>query len=191
MFKIKKYFKTCFNHNIILLIFILFSCTKEGNSPNNYFFTLYPSHNNKTSYIIHSITPYSKHLTFDLSQEDYSKMIKSDSISDYANDISSIITYRKDYLIKTCFGLNKIVEIIPINESEKAEDEINIKYIYSDPSLQISQNLKYCYSTIVSNPSTSKAKNENIIITYWVQTQSDGTFSFFTQQKKNLVKFII
>ena len=79
MFKIKKYFKTCFNHNIILLIFILFSCTKEGNSPNNYFFTLYPSHNNKTSYIIHSITPYSKHLTFDLSQEDYSKMIKSDS----------------------------------------------------------------------------------------------------------------
>ena len=92
MFKIKKYFKTCFNHSIILLIFILFSCTKEGNSPNNYFFTLYPSHNNKTSYIIHSITPYSKHLTFDLSQEDYSKMIKSDSISDYANDISSIIT---------------------------------------------------------------------------------------------------
>ena len=192
MFKIKKYFKTCFNHSIILLIFILFSCTKEGNSPNNYFFTLYPSHNNKTSYIIHSITPYSKHLTFDLSQEDYSKMMKSDSISDYANDISSIITYRKDYLIKTCFGLNKIVEIIPINEAEKAEEEINIKYIYSDPSLQISQNLKYCYSTIVSNPSTSKAKDENIIITYWVQTQSDGTFLhraiFFYPAKKKFSK---
>ena len=176
MLKVIKHFKKCFNYYIILLLCISFSYTKEQNGQNKYFFTLYPSHNNTTSYIVHSITPYSQHLTIDLSQEEPSKMIKSEQISDYSNNISSIIFYRKDYLIKTCFSQNKIVEIIPLDEMEKDYDKIKTKYIYSEQGLHISQNLKYCYSTIISNPSTSKTKDENIIITYWVQIQQDGTY---------------
>ena len=165
MFKIKYCSKYFIYFITLIIILFSFSHSKSQSSRTNYFFTLYPSINNTTSYIVHSITPYSEYLTIDLSEKDESQMIKSESISDYSNNISSIIHYKKDYLIKTCFGLNKIVEIIPSNEIEKKYDEIKTKYIYSDKNIKISEDVKYCYSTIVSNPDTSKIKEENIIIT--------------------------
>ena len=188
MFKIKYCSKYFIYFITLIIILFSFSHSKSQSSRTNYFFTLYPSINNTTSYIVHSITPYSEHLTIDLSEKDESQMIKSESISDYSNNISSIIHYKKDYLIKTCFGLNKIVEIIPSNEIEKKYDEIKTKYIYSDKNIKISEDVKYCYSTIVSNPDTSKIKEENIIITYWVQINSDRTYShksiFFYPERK-------
>jgi hypothetical protein len=141
---------------------------------------MYPSHNDKTSYLLHSFTPYEEHLTIDLSEEDQSKAIKKEIISDFSNSISSIFFYKEDYLIKTCFGSNKIVEIIPLEEINfdyKDDLQIKTKFVYTQLGLQISQNLKYCYSTIVTNPDTSKIKDQDVIITYWVEINSDNSYS--------------
>ena len=161
----------------IYLILLLFSIAQEQSDKNNYFFTMYPSYDNKTSYLLHSFTPNSEHLIIDLSKENKDEMIKKESISDFTNSISSIIFYEKDLLVKTCFGINKIVEIIPVQEINKNYDEIKTKYIYSKAGLQISKDLKYCYSTIVTNPDTSVIKDHNVIITYWVEINSDGSYS--------------
>ena len=59
-----------FTQHYFYLIFLLFSFSYEQNDKKNYFFTMYPSHNNKTSYLIHSFTPYSEHLRIDLSAEE-------------------------------------------------------------------------------------------------------------------------
>ena len=114
------------------IILLLFSISYEEDDKSNYFFTMYPSHNNKSSYLIHTFTPYSEHLTIDLSSEN-SDSIKKETISDYSNSQSSIIFYKEDYLVKTCFSENKIVEIIPleqIDKNYKSEDQIKIKYTY-------------------------------------------------------------
>ena len=164
--------------NIILLFF---SFSHEQNSQPKYFFTMYLSHNNKTPYLLHAFTPYAEHLTINLSEEDLNKAIKKEIISDYVNSISSIIFYKEDYLIKTCFGTNKIVEIIPleeINRDYKDVLQIKSKYIiYTQAGLQISQNLKYCYSTVVSNPDSSKINDQEVIITYWVEINSDNSYT--------------
>ena len=164
--------------NIILLFF---SFSHEQNSQPKYFFTMYLSHNNKTPYLLHAFTPYAEHLTINLSEEDLNKSIKKEIISDYVNSISSIIFYKEDYLIKTCFGTNKIVEIIPleeINRDYKDVLQIKSKYIiYTQAGLQISQNLKYCYSTVVSNPDSSKINDQEVIITYWVEINSDNSYT--------------
>ena len=164
--------------NIILLFF---SFSHEQNSQPKYFFTMSLSHNNKTHYLLHAFTPYAEHLTINLSEEDLNKAIKKEIISDYVNSISSIIFYKEDYLIKTCFGTNKIVEIIPleeINRDYKDVLQIKSKYIiYTQAGLQISQNLKYCYSTVVSNPDSSKINDQEVIITYWVEINSDNSYT--------------
>ena len=179
MQKIEKMFPKYISH-YFYIIFILFSFSLEQNDNKNYFFTMYPSHNNKTSYLIHSFTPYSEHLTIDLSAEDEANLLKKETISDYANSISSIIFYKEDYLVKTCFGSNKIVEIIPLEEIDrdyKIDSEIKTRYIHTQQGLQISQNLKYCYSTIVSNPDTSQIRDEEVIITYWVEITSGNSYT--------------
>ena len=177
-----------------LTILLLFSISHEEDENTNYFFTMYPSHNNKSSYLIHSFTPYSEHLTIDLSSEN-SDSIKKESISDYSNSQSSIIFYKQDYLVKTCFSDNKIVEVIPleqIDKNYKSDSEIKTKYTYTQSGLKISQNLKFCYSNIVANPDNSKIKDENVIITYWVEINYDGSYThksiFFYPVKKQFSK---
>ena len=75
MQKREKMFPKYISHYFYLII-ILFSFSLEQNDNKNYFFTMYPSHNNKTSYLIHSFTPYSEHLTIDLSAEDEANLLK-------------------------------------------------------------------------------------------------------------------
>ena len=170
--------------NFYFIIIFILSFSSEEDSH----FIMYPSYNKNTSYLIHSYTPNSEFLTIDLSEEDVDKIIKKRNIEDYTNSFSSIIFYEKDYLIKTCFSSNKIIEIIPLEEADKNPDEIQNKYSYSEQGLQISDNLKYCYSTIVSNPDTSKIKDENIIVTYWVQNSAGNymhkTIFFYPETKK-------
>ena len=163
--------------SLIFLILIIFPLSHGQNDKSNYFFSMYPSQNKNKSYIIYSLTPFSEKLTIDLSVEESNKIIKKEQIPDISNNISSIIFYKEEFLVKTCFGANKVVEIIPTKEIDKTYNEINNRYIYSENGLQISKNLKYCFSTIVANPDTSKIKDENIIVTYWVMIKEDGTYN--------------
>ena len=179
-----------YNIYFFFIILLLLSFSHEENEQNNYFFTIYPSADTNTSFIIHSFTPYSEHLTIDFSQENPNKIIQKESIADYSNKHSSTFFYSKDYLIKTCFGANKIVEIIPVSETEKKYEEIKVKYVYSIEGINIAENIQYCFSTIITNPDkASNKKDENIIITYWVQILDNNNYShkvifFYPNSKK-------
>ena len=179
-----------YNLYFFFIILLLLSFSHEENEQNNYFFTIYPSADKNTSYIIHSFTPYSEHLTIDFSQENPNKIIQKESIADYSNKHSSTFFYKKDYLIKSCFSSNKIVEIIPVSETEKKYEEIKVKYVYSIEGINIAENIQYCFSTIITNPDkASNKKDENIIITYWVQILDNNNYShkvifFYPNTKK-------
>ena len=115
--------------SLIFLILIIFPLSHGQNDKSNYFFSMYPSQNKNKSYIIYSLTPFSEKLTIDLSVEESNKIIKKEQIPDISSNISSIIFYKEEFLVKTCFGANKVVEIIPTKEIDKAYNESFLKML--------------------------------------------------------------
>ena len=181
-------YKFIFQLNAILSLFflILFEKVKtvQENDFSKYFFTMYIQKNTTVPYILHANTHNSEHLTIDLSKDDISDMITKEQTSDYTNaNFSSTFYYEDEYLVKTCFGSNKIVEIIPQKESEsqtfihKTENNINI-----------SDNFVYCYSSTISNPDKT-IPDTKAIITYWVEYTSQKVYNhkcilFYPSSKK-------
>ena len=113
-----------YKRNIILksmiyfIIFFSFSINRVLKDNEVYFFNMYPSQSNQTPYIIYANTPFSELLTFNTSDEN-SKII-SEKIDEFTySNISSLFFYKNQYLVKTCFGPDKIVEIIPKEDIDK------------------------------------------------------------------------
>ena len=164
--------KKIFNFQAIsLVLLIIFENIEsiQDNDFDKYFFTLYSSKNAINSHILHVDTN-SQHLTIDLFQNN-NNMIKYESSTDYSNaNISSIFFYEDEYLVKTCFGSNKIVEIIPKSELEAQNNNSN--YIFmTENNINITRNFIYCYSTKIANPN-SNIKEPYSIVTYWVEFNS-------------------
>ena len=156
--------KIIFNFQIIsLVILIIFGNIKsnQDNDFDKYFFTLYTSKNALNSHILHADT-HSQHLTIDLSHNN-NNMIKKESSTDYTNaNISSIFFYENEYLVKTCFGSNKIVEIIP--QSELGAQNKSSNFIFTtENNINITKNFIYCYSTKINNPNSNIKEPYSII----------------------------
>ena len=172
---------------ILSLIFlILFENVKtvQENDFSKYFFTMYIQKKAAASYILHANTHNSEHLTIDLSKDDVSDMITKEPTSDYTNaNFSSTYYYEDEYLVKTCFGSNKIVEIIPQKESESQT------FIHkTENSKSITDNFVYCYSSTITNPDKT-IQDTKAIITYWVEYTSQKVYNhkcilFFPSSKK-------
>ena len=165
--------KQIFDLKIILFITFLLCLgnikSNDKNNFNKYFFTIYPSNNSQTPYILHADTPFKQHLRINCSETNTNKMIKKEAEIDYTNaNISSIFFYENEYMIKTCFGSNKIVQIISLNEIDSSTSN---NYVYQSDK-NISTDFIYCYSTIINNPN-SKNKNSKVIISYWVEKLSN------------------
>ena len=161
-----------FNFQIISLVLLIIFGIIESSQDNDfdkYFFTLYTSKNAINSQILHAET-HSHHLTIDLSQNNYN-MIKNEPSTDYTNaNISSIFFYENEYLVKTCFSSNKIVEIIPKSEFEAQNNNSN--YIFmTENNINITKNFIFCYSTKINNPNLN-IKEPYSIVTYWVEFNS-------------------
>ena len=96
----------------IFLIIFIFSEKINSIGDNNFkkfFFTMYSSNNSQTPYILNAYSP-SEHLKIDFSKKTNENIITKESTSDYANaNFSSISYYDNEYIIKTCFGKNKII----------------------------------------------------------------------------------
>ena len=102
-------------------------------------------------------------------------MIKQESTTDYANpNISSVYFYENEYLVKTCYGTRKIVEIIPQEDMDSTNENSN--YIFSLDNINISNNFIYCYSTTINNPVTS-IEDSKAIITYWVEINTSQNYN--------------
>ena len=137
------------------------------NNFNKYFFTIYPNKNSQTPYILNVNTANKEYLKINCSEVNSKNMIKKEASNDYANsNISSVFFYENEYIIKTCFGSNKIVEIKPQNETNSQSS------IYFSDNKNISKDFIYCYSTIINNPDSKNPKFK-AVITYWVEELSN------------------
>ena len=155
---------------IIFLLIPLRIKTNQQKGFSKYFFNMYPSKGSQTPYILHVNTPSSEKLKIDFSKIDEENVIIKETSTDYANpNISSVFFYEDEYLVKTCFGSNKLVEIIPQKEMETINE--NSKYVFSSDDINISNNLVYCYSTTINNP-VKTITDSKAIITYWVEINS-------------------
>ena len=97
---------------IFIIFFSLYFNTKEVNVEDDYYFQLCPSFNKKTPYLFHAFTPNYELLNINSSiGEDCSYKKEKVNESSY-NNLSKVNVYNNSLLIKTCFGPNKIVEII-------------------------------------------------------------------------------
>ena len=164
--------KIIFNIQIISLVLLIIFGNIQSSQYNDfdkYFFTLYTSKNPLNSHILYADT-HSQHLTIDLFLNN-NNMIKKEPSTDYTNaNISSIFFYENEYLVKTCFGSNKIVEIIP--QSELGAQNNNSNYIFmTENNINITKNFIYCYTTKINNPN-SNIKDPYSIVTYWVEFNS-------------------
>ena len=148
---------------ILTLFFILNFYTKtEDILEDKYFFQLYPSQNNELPNIFYAYTPYNKLMTINSTAAENIN-IQDTNVNEYViKDLSSVILYKNSLLIKTCFGPDKIVEIID-------EDNFSFPHIntYTENGFTRSlNNINYCYSSVIYDPSNSA---NLVIITYWTE----------------------
>ena len=92
------------------------------------------------------------------------EIVKNDEIA--IKRLSSVISVG-DFVIKTCFNPNKIVEIIDEQNEILTPTDNYFKEVKNNL-----ENIEYCYSTPISNPYSS---SEYVVVTYWTENiQVDG-----------------
>ena len=169
---------------IFIIFFSLYFNTKEVNIEDDYYFQLCPSFNKKTPYLFHAFTPNYELLNINSSiGEDCSYKKEKVNESSY-NNLSKVNVYNNSLLIKTCFGPNKIVEII----NEKNETFL-YENNYLENGLPSLGNIKYCYSTAFYN---KKNTSEVIIATYWVSETANEyvhKIKLFYPEKKQFYEY--
>ena len=154
--------------NSILYFFILFTFSIQANfnieNEEKYFFTMYSSPNNNNTYNIYANNPFSEFLSINASDENEVK-IKKESTTEFTyKNISSVLLYEKQYLIKTCYGPNKIMEVLSQDDIELKKETIKLKYIFtSDYDFSITNNLVFCYTSIINNPDKNFPDKKAII----------------------------
>ena len=157
---------------IIQIFVLLFIFSRQENinteKDEKYLFVLYPSKKNQTPSIFYGNNPNSEFLTINGTNENNMKIYK-EATNDYIyKNISSVLLYENKYLIKTCFGPNKIMEIISQDDLDKKETQ-KIKNNYtSKNNFDIDKNLVFCYSSIIKNPDKNY-QDEKAIITFYIE----------------------
>ena len=140
------------------------------------YFQLYPSENKEKPDEINFFNLKSDYYTINSSNEKDMKIInKTKRDENPIKNLSSIIKFGDRFLIKTCFGPDKIVEIKYVNSGEFFSPK-------DDYFMQLKKNLKnikYCYSTPVRNPIKP---NEYFIIFYWAESSRDSGIELYSHK---------
>ena len=148
----------------LFIFLIVFGSTLGSDDEDKYYFQIYPSLDQNNPHYLYALTN-EKFLTFNATEEDNFKLISKASVdqSTYKN-ISSVIIINDTYLVKTCFMNNKLVEIEHNKNSFSFNKNLN--------------DIKYCYSSQILNPSVNSNHSEKyVIITYYTKIQSNGKYS--------------
>lgn len=103
----------------LLLLFIIIKCDTED---QKYYFQLYPSQDKDKPYLFYAYTPPSNFMTINTTEKNNCTIIDNSNVSESAiKNLSSVIIYNNDLVIKTCFNPDILVEI--------KNDKINKKEI--------------------------------------------------------------
>ena len=147
--------------NFILLLFFQVIIKSDNVDENKYSFQLYPSWGEDIPYYFYAQAN-NELMTINSTDGENCNIIERKEIEEYSyKDLSSANIIDDTYLVKTCFGPDKLVEILSINKET---------FIYNNNNLN---NIKFCYSTKVHNPlNNEEHPDEYVIITYWTEIKS-------------------
>ena len=153
---------------LLVLIYVFNTVVSYETEEDKNYFQLYPSEDKGKPYLFHVYNLKSQFLTVNSTEGENMKIIQNITRSNEAvkKDLSSVILYDDTFLVKTCFGPNKIVEILDENnEAYTPKDD------YFNSVTNNLENIKYCYSTIFKNP---YRVSEHVIATYWTDFKVEG-----------------
>ena len=162
---------------LIFLYFISFiTVLSSQNEEDKYFFQLYPSENKDKPEELNFFNLKSEYYTINSTDKEDMKItnrVISNEIP--IKHLSSVVLFNKRFLIKTCFGPYKIVEIKDENNGEifTPKDDY-FKHVKKNL-----ENIKYCYSTAIKNP---LKENEYLLFTYWTESSSSNGIEIYSHK---------
>ena len=146
---------------LILFLFLQEKIKTEGTEDNKYSFQLYNSHDTEKPYFFYAQT--NKNLIIINSTEGENNAIIETKTTneDLYKEISSVSLIDDKYVVKTCFGPDKLIEVLYKNKETYIKQNNNFSKI------------KFCYSSKIKNPYINPINSdEYVIITYWVEISS-------------------
>ena len=146
--------------NFLLFLFFLYLIKSDTIDKNKYSFQLYSSWDQNHPYYFYAQAN-NELITINSTEGENSNIIERKQISEYLyKDKSSINIIDNTYLVKTCFGPNKLVEIIYKNKETYTMNNNNFN------------NIKFCYTTKIHNPDKTEVHpDEFVLITYWAEIE--------------------
>ena len=148
---------------LLVLLYLIYSISSYELEDEKNYFQLCPPEDKDKSYIFQFIDKELVH-TINTTEGENLKEIKKSPISDKTpiQKLSSVIQYKNknSFIINTCFGPNKIVEIIDENKEKLSPQDDYFK------KLKSLENIEYCYSTSIANP---YRVGEYTIVIYWTE----------------------
>ena len=147
--------------NFILFLSFQVIIKSDNVDENKYSFQLYPSWEQDMPYYFYAQAN-NELITINSTDGENCNIIGRKENEEYSyKDLSSTNIIDDTYLVKTCFGPNKLVEILSINKET---------FIYNNNNFN---NIKFCYSTKVYNPlNNNEHQDKYVIITYWTEIKS-------------------
>ena len=148
--------------NIFFILFIIFALElikADEILEDKYYFQLCPSIEKGKNFLFHAYTPDLRFLTINTTEGSSCSIMETQNVNEFPiKGLSSVISINNLALVKTCFGPNKIVEII-IHSNGTPE-----KKILTNANQNLN-NIKFCYSSFIIHPIYSYTS----IITYWTE----------------------
>ena len=152
----------------IFLLLIIQRIKSDESNEQKYYFQLYPSLDQEEPYYLYAQNN-KNIIVINSTDGENMNIIEKEAIQEnkYGN-ISSVYLIDDDYLVKTCFGPNKLMEVQNKNKG---------KFIYFYNNFQ---KIKYCYSTKIYNPYINKTyPDEYVIITYWTEIDENNKEKYY------------
>ena len=147
--------------NFILFLFFQDIIKSDNIDENKYSFQLYSSWDQNHPYYFYAHAN-NELITINSTEGENCNIIERKEIEEYSyKDKSSASIIDNTYLVKTCFGPNKLVEIIYKNKETFTMNNNNFN------------NIKFCYTTKIHNPDITEVHPEEyVLITYWTEIES-------------------
>ena len=157
--------------SVLISLLDLFVSYKQEEDKN--YFQLSPS---EKPYQLDIYNLNKEYITINSTESENMKIIKQTTKEDEIpiKDLSSIIVYKNQFIVKTCFGPNKIVEIIDEENQVLTPNDDYFKNVKNNL-----ENIKYCYSTSIANP---YLPSEFTIVTYWTELKIQNGKEIYTHK---------
>ena len=154
--------------SLLLLCFLFQMINLYKLEEDEYYFQLYPHEDKTQPNLFHFYNLKPVFYTWNSTEGDIQKINEAERIDEIPiKRLSSVISVG-DFIIKTCFNPNKIIEIIDENKNILTPTDDYFKKVRNNL-----ENIEYCYSTRIANTYNN---SEFVVVTYWTEnnTQISG-----------------